>query len=73
MGEGTKTPLYVAAINLGQRRAVLSDGTEVPITNLVSEDDDEADPEDAVALVCGRQDAWFTCLLSEFDFSGRRV
>lgn len=72
MSEPRKPPIRVMAIFVPGRRAVLSDGREVPITNFVSATDNDADPEEAKAFVCGQRGEWFACRLSDFDASGRR-
>ncbi|WP_310540822.1 hypothetical protein [Phenylobacterium sp.] len=58
----------IASTKWTSRAALLSDGTTVPITNLLDEFGDETDdPDEAVTFVAGDGDQWFTGLCSDYD------
>lgn len=58
----------IASTKWTSRVALLSDGTTVPITNLLDEFGDETDdPDEAVTFVAGDGDQWFTGLCSDYD------
>ena len=58
----------IASTKWASRVALLSDGTTVPITNLLDEFGDETDdPDEAVTFVAGDGDQWFAGLCSDYD------
>lgn len=60
--------INVQAINLSRRLALISDGSTVPVTNLLDADGDEAAaPEEAVGFVAGEGGTWFAGLLSDYE------
>lgn len=60
--------MYVQALNIATRLALLADGTAVPITNLFDAWGEETDePAHAVSFVCGVGRLWFSDLISRFE------
>lgn len=60
--------MAINAVKALSRLALLSDGTTVPITNLLDADGDETDdPNEAVSFVAGEGDRWFTGLCADFE------
>jgi len=61
----------IDAINLGRREALLTDGSVVPITNLIDADGDDAETAAAaVGLVCGVGGLWFFAMVNDFASAG---
>ena len=68
-------PLDIVAVNVERRIAILDDGTQIPVTNLLDADGDEAlDPLEATAFVAGPgpQGQWFAAKFEDFG-SGRNA
>lgn len=56
----------VENISLDERTVTLSDGTVLPITDMLDEDGDDCDAEDAVSIVAGIQGVGFLSI--DLDF-----
>lgn len=60
----------VVAVNLEMRRALLSTGSVVPVTDMFDADGDETEELSEVRIfVCGEEaSGWFTCDMREFEW-----
>jgi len=64
------TGVYIQALNLSHRLALLSDDRIVPVTHLFDNTGQEtATLTDAVAFVCGRGDLWIADLIANYSRS----
>lgn len=58
---GNDHPLAAAFVDLKLRYVLLNDGERLPITNLIDDDGEECEPDDAVFVVAGEDGkGWWT-------------
>lgn len=60
--------LYVQAVNLRERVALLSDGSTVPVTRMMDSDGDDTDDiAECKGFVCGREGIWFFRMMADYE------
>lgn len=57
----------ISAVNLSQRLAILTDGTELKVTNMFDREGDECEPEDAVSFVATDGEVWWAGRMADFE------
>lgn len=57
----------ISAVNLSQRLAILTDSTELKVTNMFDREGDECEPEDAVSFVATDGKLWWVGRMADFE------
>ena len=61
-GVSPAAPADVEAVNIADRLALLTDGTVIPITNLIDDDGDDCEADAAVVAIAGQDGLGWWCI-----------